>query len=196
MKIEELDQSQYREQDVTVTWRTAFQSGFASVLPPVAVCGVLNLILRGLPKWDLQIMAERFYLVIFLSLLCLGLVVAVTMLGFVLSCGNNYGVIKKAVSHKYQGQIFYCNALVKVKRYRLIAILPFIISGILPLVLALIVGDIILITSTSFLVLCLSPNVYVFTRFAEFPPDALIADSKTHIGGTVYTSIVKESGSA
>jgi hypothetical protein len=179
----------YTAREITMSWRTAFLRGIPLTLPPVAVVGVIDFILRGFPDFgDLELLLSSLMIMIIGMLICVVAAAIIPYFGFALLGKNGFRSIRKATACKFQYQLF-CVEPIKVSRYCAVTLTPLIFGGILPYLLALFRGDLILTTAGGFLVICFSPNAYVYSLLCKEPKGAIIEDSKTLIGGTIYTPL-------
>jgi hypothetical protein len=145
------------------------------------------MILRGAPDFaDLESVLESFMIMIAAMLVCVVLAAVIPCFAFAAFGGRGFKSLRKATRCKFQYQLF-CVEPIKTSRYRLITLTPLIFGGILPFVLALAFGDFILVTAGGFLVLCFSPNAYVYSTLSKEHRDSVFEDSKSLVGGTVYT---------
>jgi hypothetical protein len=197
MPIEKFDEikHEYTSREITVKWQTAFARGVPLTLPHVAVSGVLNLILRGLPFGDLDALDTVMWVLSSFSFMLLPMLAAlilaavVPLFAFALSCEKKFGAIRKATDSKFQYQMFRCNAVLKTSRFRAITLSPLLVCGVVPYIAALIFGDFVLITAAGILLICFSPYAYTFSMLADTHKDSLIQDHPSLIGGTVYTPV-------
>jgi hypothetical protein len=188
------DKQNFTPRELTLNWKTAFLRGFAMTLPPVAVCSVINLILRGFPDFGhydfedyLVFISDSLFTLVIVMPMSVFAAAVVPFIAFWLSCRTKLKSIGRAAESKFQYQLFYCTEIIPVSRYRVITLLPFIFGGVAPFSFALLNGDLILLTGSGFLLLCLSSNAYVFSLLSKFPKGSYIEDSRNLVGGTIYT---------
>jgi len=187
------DMSLYSPQELTMRWQTAFTRGFTMTLPPVAVCGVINLVLRVLPDLsDAETLLTQLPFVLFVMFACVCVAAIVPLFGFAIVCKSGFKAIRRASDSKFQYQFFRCGEILPVSRYRIVTLTPFIFGGVIPFASSLFLGNFLLIVASSFLLLCLSPNAYIYGAFAKFPKGSYFEDSPTMLGGIIYTPITKE----
>ena len=78
----------------------------------------------------------------------------------------------------------YCHAKkpMLVRPYQIGAVLPLILTGILPLIIALILGDATLSLASAFLISAAVGDIYVLRSVQDMPVDALVLDHPSQAG--------------
>lgn len=99
---------------------------------------------------------------------------------------------KESLSYGYDPNYLkpYCNCLepITIKQFRIVKILPLVVTGIIPYIIAIVSGNFHLVISSAFLVGLCGVDVYILilTRKVENTSFIVSSDNESEYGGIIY----------
>jgi hypothetical protein len=104
--------------------------------------------------------------------------------------------IKFGVIWKHITPYAHCKVPLKINAYRIALLLPFILTGIIPLIIALSIGNGLLFSLAVFLIVGGIGDWIIFRKIRKYHRTSLISDHHSAIGCIVYKEeIFKDAGS-
>ena len=110
--------------------------------------------------------------------------------GFIVFGKVKMSDIKFGFIWKYITPYAHCKVSMKVKSYRIALLLPVILTGIIPLILALSIGNGLLLSISVFLIAGGVGDWIVFRKIYTFPADAQLEDHPNAIGCIIHIDTV------
>lgn len=111
---------------------------------------------------------------------------ALHAIGFIIFGKAKLKDIKFGVIWKHITPYAHCKVPLKVNAYRIALLLPVILTGIIPLIIALSIGNGLLFSVSVFLIAGGLGDWIIFRKLEKYPHTSLIADHPSEIGCIVY----------
>ena len=185
----EIDFTEYNKQEQTITALNGNLKAIVFILPIILLFGIPFYLIWGNPMKLLQDLFHSGILriVINLSIFILGLIVHEFIHGITWAVFSNHGLksIKFGILKPSMTPYCHCNEILKVNQYKTGVIMPVIITGFLPSVLSLFIGNpILLIFGIIFTIGAAGDFIVLWMLRKE--KNNLVCDHPSKIGFIVY----------
>ncbi|WP_010170165.1 DUF3267 domain-containing protein [Bacillus coahuilensis] len=151
----------------------------------VAIVFILYILIWGSTfsfGWGLLL---KFYIGYMIGIILHELIHAI---GFIVFGKAKLSEVKFGFMLKHLTPYAHCKVPITVKSYKIALLLPVIVTGIIPLIWSLAIGNVLLISISVFLIAGGIGDWIVFRKIYKFPNEALLEDHPDAIGCIIYQS--------